>query len=324
MPHEGGTTRGHSGERVDECSERVPTRHTWGVRSLSPGPVLMWTFRLAWVAMAALGGRVVDDLTAGRSGWGATGVQIVAMALWTTVAVASVVPSARSLTAIRVLTPAPLIAAVLTLAAGLSSAADAGAAAALALAILAAGSSAEFGRRNIQASAYGAEERFPLRAPAAYLVAAGVAWVLTATGATLTVVWLRSGHAVGTAVAGAVTAALVVVSVPRWHRLARRWLVIVPAGVVVHDPLVLAETVMLRRHEVAGVTLAAVDTEAADLSGPAGGHLLEIRLRSMVTAVLNAGPRTPGGRAIHLAAALVAPSRPGAALAAARRRGHPG
>ena len=62
----------------------------------------------------------------------------------------------------------------------------------------------------------------------------------------------------------------------------------------------------------------------ADLSGPAGGHLLEIRMRAMVTAVLNAGPRTPGGRAIHLAAALVAPSRPGAALAAARRRGHPG
>ena len=99
---------------------------------------------------------------------------------------------------------------------------------------------------------------------------------------------------------------------------------LVPAGVVIHDPLVLAETVMLRRHDVAGVALATVDTAAADLSGPAGGHLLEIRMRAMVTAVLNAGPRTPGGRAIHLAAALVAPSRPGAALAAARRRGHPG
>jgi hypothetical protein len=284
----------------------------------------MWTLRLAWVAMAGLGGRTVDDLLTGRSGWGATGVRAVAVALWAAVAIASVVPSPRSLTAIRVLGPAPLVAAALAWAGGLSAAVDAGATAALSLAVIALGATAEFGRHNIQASAYGAEERFPLRAPAAYLVAAFIAWVLTMTGGVLTVMWMRSGDVVAAAVAGTVTVALAVVSVPRWHRLARRWLVLVPAGVVVHDPLVLAETVMLRRHDVAGVALAAVDTEAADLSGPTGGHLVEIRLRSMVTAVLNAGPRTPGGRAIHLAAALIAPSRPGAALAAARRRGHPG
>lgn len=284
--------------------------------------MITWAVRLGWVVMAAVGGRLVDDLTAARSGWSATGVQIVAGVVWALGAIAVVVPSARSLTVVRTLTPVPLIASILTWVTGVSTSTGAAAPAVLGAVIVALVATGEFGRHNIQASAYGAEERFPLRAPAAYLVAAAIAWVAVVAAGSLTVMWIRSGDALGASIAGVVTLGLVVLAAPRWHRLARRWLVLVPAGVVIHDPLVLAETVMLRRHDVAGVALATVDTAAADLSGPAGGHLVEIRLRAMATAVLNAGPRTPGGRAIHLAAALVAPTRPGAALAAARRRGH--
>lgn len=293
------------------------------MRSLPNGPVLAWTTRAAWVLMAALGGGIVDDLVAGRSGWGPTAVTTTAVIVWALTAVASAIPSARSLTVIRVLAPTPLLATLIASATGLTPAVDAAAPAALGIAIVAVTAGAGFGRHNIQSSAYGAEDRFPLRAPPAYLAAAAIAWALTMTGGGLTIMWMRSGDVLGTVLGGIVTLAFAGVSAPRWHRLARRWLVLVPAGIVVHDPLVLAETLMIRRHDVAGVTLADVDTEAADLSGPSGGHLLEIRLRSMVTAVLNAGPRSPGGRAIHLAAALIAPSRPGAALAAVRRRGHP-
>ena len=284
----------------------------------------MWIVRLGWITMAAVGGGLVDDMIADLSSWPVAGVQLTAGVVWALVAAAVVVPTARSLTVVRTLAPVPLVAAVLTWVTGVSTSAVAAATAALAVVIVALVATGEFGRHNVQASAYGAEERFPLRAPVAYLTAAVLAWVLVVGGGSLTVMWIRSGHIVGAAIAGAVTLVLTALAAPRWHRLARRWLVLVPAGVVIHDPLVLAETVMLRRHDVAGVALATVDTAAADLSGPAGGHLLEIRMRAMVTAVLNAGPRTPGGRAIHLAAALVAPSRPGAALAAARRRGHPG
>jgi hypothetical protein len=42
-----------------------------------------------------------------------------------------------------------------------------------------------------------------------------------------------------------------------------------------------------------------------------------------VTAVFAFTPSEPNGRAIHLTAFLVGPSRPGALLAAARRRGLP-
>ena len=43
---------------------------------------------------------------------------------------------------------------------------------------------------------------------------------------------------------------------PRWHRLSLRWFVLVPAGVVVHDPVVLADTFPLRTAQVASIGLA--------------------------------------------------------------------
>jgi hypothetical protein len=73
---------------------------------------------------------------------------------------------------------------------------------------------------------------------------------------------------------------------------------------------------MVQRPEVARVGLAPADTEAADLSGPAAGHLIEVVLRDMTLAVFPASSEHPQGRAIHLQSYLVAPSRPGRALRA--------
>ena len=107
---------------------------------------------------------------------------------------------------------------------------------------------------------------------------------------------------------------------PRWHRLSRRWFVIVPIGVVIHDPLVLAETVMLRRQEIAGIRLAPAGTEAADLTGPASGHAIEVSTHEPTTVIFAATPKAPRGTAIHLRACLIAPSRPGQVLHGAMRR----
>ena len=62
----------------------------------------------------------------------------------------------------------------------------------------------------------------------------------------------------------------------RLHRFARRWLVVVPAGVVLHDHVVLAETLMVPRANVRRCGLALADTQAADLTGPTGGHAIEV------------------------------------------------
>ncbi|MEM1333278.1 MAG: hypothetical protein AAGG08_07450, partial [Actinomycetota bacterium] len=101
---------------------------------------------------------------------------------------------------------------------------------------------------------------------------------------------------------------------PRWHRLSRRWFVLVPAGVVVHDPVVLADTVMVRTAQVARLGLARADTDAADLTGPTSGYAVEVRTTESVTTVFAFTPKEPNGRAIHMTAFLVAPTRPGELL----------
>ena len=134
----------------------------------------------------------------------------------------------------------------------------------------------------------------------------------------------------GAVVAARVAATLVVAAASwllprRWHQLSRRWLVTVPAGLVVHDPVVLAETLMVPRRQVTSVRLAELGhgaTDATDLTGPTPGLAVEIRLRDTVAARLAPRPREPQGRAVRLSALLVAPSRPGAALAETRRRGY--
>ena len=89
---------------------------------------------------------------------------------------------------------------------------------------------------------------------------------------------------------------------------------VVPAGVVLHDPIVLAETLMMQRTNIAVARLAPAQTEAADLTGPAAGHVVEIVLREMALAVLAPNAAEPKGKALHIQSLLVAPSRPGRAL----------
>lgn len=260
----------------------------------------------------------VDDIEPG-GGTAGTVIRACLAAAWIVGAVAATFPAVKTLTMIRTLIPFAVPVAIVVWIGGVDAVWSATALAASLIATTLAGT-AELGRGYVQASAYGAEDRHPLRPPPAYLAAAVVAWCLAATGLTVGGTFLVSGRS---EVGGALTVVGVAIAVwaaPRWHRLARRWLVIVPAGVVVHDHLVLAETLMITRAELAGAALAPTGTTAADLTGPAGGHALEISTHQPVTAVLAATPERPGGRAIHLTAALVAPSRPGRALAAISRR----
>lgn len=277
-----------------------------------------WIARAVWVALAVAGGEALDAATAARSAAVSTTATVGGIVLWVAGVAALAVPSVAGVTAARVVVPASVPASVVAWVAG------GGVPAAIATGIGILASivvlSAEFGRAGVQASAYGDEDRHPLRPPPAYALAAVVSWGCTVAAAIAGPLLLAAGNwIVGVPVAAAAVA-LGVFSWPRWHRLTRRWLVLVPAGVVVHDHLVLAETLMLRRQEVAGIRLAPAGTEAADLTGPAGGHAVEILAAEPVTAIFAGTPRVPRGTVIHLTACLVAPTRPGRALAAAGRR----
>jgi hypothetical protein len=246
----------------------------------------------------------------------------VAWAVVATGVVAFVVPSTASLTALRLVAPLAPLGALLAMLGGAGAARGLAllGAAVLGLAVVGSG---EMGEAFAQASAYGDERRFPLRPPVGFLLAAALGWTLWA--ALLTVGIVLVAHEVW--VVGVVL--LVLGAVATWplglrcHRLARRWLVVVPAGLVVHDHLVLAETLLVQRTTLTRIGLALQGTQAADLTGPSGGHSLEIDLRDMLKIAFAPTTRGAVGRAIHARAVLVAPSRPGRALADVAARGLP-
>jgi hypothetical protein len=184
---------------------------------------------------------------------------------------------------------------------------------------------AETGALFVQASAYGDERRLLLRPPYGYLAASVASWLIwVAAMIAAPLAWAARVWALA-AVATVVAAAACWLLPRRWHQLSRRWLVAVPAGLVVHDSVVLAETLMLPRRQVAAVGLAELGhgaSSAADLTGPTPGLAVEVRLREPATVVLARRPGESRGQSVDVPGLLVSPSRPGAALAEARRRGY--
>ncbi len=285
------------------------------------GRVTLWGGRLAWLGVAVVGGRAIGDAVASRSDPVQLVATVGAWVGWAAGAVALAVPSLPTLTAVRAIVPGSLAVALV--------AAIAGASASSVLALLAPAlvatvlvGAADTGQIYVQSSAYGDERRFPLRPPLGYLVATVGSWLVWVAAVIAAPLAWAAGAWIVAAGASVVAVAATWVLPSRWHQLSRRWLVLVPAGLVVHDPVVLAETVMILTARITRVGLvgAARGNGAFDMTGPTPGVAVGIVLDEMITATLAPRPATPRGTAIHLSALLVAPSRPGAVLRAAARR----
>ena len=281
--------------------------------------VLPWVARIAWILVATVGGAALEAAVEDRS----SGVRwTVAIGAWTVfgvVAAALLIPSVRSLTVARLGAPLAPVAAVVAGFAG-ASGAEVALLAVPAIIAVAAIFSAEVGRWMVQASAYGDEDRLPLRSPVPAGTAAVVSWIIWAAAVIAGPLLLAARNlVVGIPIAIVAIAATILVG-PRWHKMSRRWLVLVPAGVVVHDPIVLADTLMVRSDQLLGMGLARTDTEAADLTGPASGYAVQIDTSETVSTVFAFTPQEPNGKAIHMTGFLVAPTRPGEALRLAAKR----
>jgi hypothetical protein len=219
-----------------------------------------WLLRLAWIGVLVAGGPAIDGADAPSGDV----VTYVAFGGWFAAVCAMAIPAVVSLTATRLLVPLAVPVALLSSVAG-ADAVPGVSFVALTLLATTIAYSAVLGRSFVQASAYGEEDRHLLRSPAAYAFAAGVSWAIWAAatlGATLALAdgrWVIGVVLVAIAIAGSV------LGWPRWHRLARRWLVVVPIGLVIHDQLVLAETVMLREHPSCRSHRAGGGTRARDL-----------------------------------------------------------
>ena len=281
-----------------------------------------WVARVAWIVVAVVGGTAIEAAVEGRSSAVAWTAAIGGWGLWAIAALGLAIASVWALTVVRVVIPLA-IAATITAGIGGAPAVDLLLLGTPAIIAVAAVMTAEFGRQWVQASAYGDEERFPLRFPVGAGLAAIVAWVVWAPALIAGPLLLAAQSWIVGVPLSLLAIAGVVFLGPRWHRLSLRWFVLVPAGVVIHDPVVLADTFPLRTAQVASIGLAPADTEAADLTGPASGYAVEIATTESVTAVFAFTPAEPNGKAIHLRSFLIAPSRPGRALRSARARGLP-
>ena len=283
---------------------------------------LPWMLRVTWIAAAAVGWPAVSSAVSDRSDAVEAVATAGAVVGWVVGVGAMAVPATLSLTATRVIVPLAPIVGLTTLLAGGDTADGLELIIVGALAALVA-MSGELGKLFVQASSYGDEERHPLRPPLGFACAALLAWVVWAG-------MLMAGPLLLAAqvwIPGAIVTAFAVVATlvlpRRWHQLSRRWLVLVPAGLALHDPIVLGETLMLRRSEITRIRLAPVDTDATDLTGPTTGNAIEVGTAVAATALLAPTRQQPRGRAIHLTAFLVSPTRPGRALLAARKRNLP-
>lgn len=233
--------------------------------------------------------------------------------LWAVALLCTLVPSSSTLTAIRLSLPTlSVIVGAVAIAIGLSS----GAVVALAISILASllVMSGETGNSFVQLAAYGDERRYLLRCPPALLVVQVLSWLVWLSFCFVAINLLASEMWVIGAITAAIALALAVVLPQRFHRFSRRWLVAVPAGIVIHDHVVLAETAMFMNNAVVRIGTETTRSDAADLSGKCPGLGLVIVLKDFDTIVLAATPKTPGGSAIHVKSMRVCPTRPGRAL----------
>ena len=274
---------------------------------LQPQRVLNSVAMAAWVALALSSPwqTIADD--ASRSvawvvltwGW----------FLWTGVGASLLVPSPISLTIMRTVVPLSVVVSVV---------ASQPLAVFCSVVALIVCTSPVFVDAMVQGGAYGDETRFALRTPLPYVVPAVVAWLLY-TAALIGGSLFRAARQY---IFGAVLVAIGILlsrTIPRrLHRLARRWLVLVPVGIVVHDHLVLRETIMAHSGKISSVTRTSLVGEAADLTGGVFGDRITIVLAEADKVVLSAITAKALGttEALHVKMFCIAPRRLTAALSA--------
>jgi hypothetical protein len=280
-----------------------------------------WPARLTWLALPLLIGTVLADALADAS---APVQWIAAVGLWggwVAVLVATLVPRTAGLTALRVAVAASTLVTLVAVVVGDSATgwrvlALSGAIVASAVAFF-----PSTGQAFVDGESYGDEQRFPLRVPGPLLAGPVVlAWAGVVAGLAAGPLLLAARAWVPGALALAVGLPVAWRAARALHVLSTRWVVLVPAGFVLHDPLALTDPVLFRRASLRSLGPAEAGTDALDLTCGALGLALEARL--VEETPLPRAPRRRGepGATVEAKAVLFTPTRPGALLTAARAR----
>jgi hypothetical protein len=280
-----------------------------------------WPARATWALLPLLLGPALGDALDERSGAVATTGSGMAWATWAVVLGATVLPRALGLTVLRVVAPLALAVAMWAGVAADQRAVDALAVAWSALVVVAAFAPTT-GDAFANGSSYGDERRILLRVPTPLLLGPlPLAWAALVGPALAAPLLLAAEQWVQGALALAVAVPAVVLAGRAVHGLARRWVVFVPAGVVLHDLHAMVDPVLFPRARIARLgpaPAAPLPADGLDLTVGALGLVLQLDLREP----LEVAPRRPDRtvKPVPLRAVRFAPTRPGAVLAEARAR----
>jgi len=283
----------------------------------------LWPLRVAWLGCAIGVGRPAIHAADQFDGSGPLIVETWLWGAWFIGVVAILVPAPASLTAIRLLSSGSISVAVLGLVLTNNSRSDLWLALAVAIGVTALSFQPVVGDLMVNGSAYGSERRMPLRPPGFALVGpVQVAWLLVMLGALSGPILMASGWLIAGIGASLVGLGAIWAGVRVLHQLARRWVVFVPAGFVIHDPVVLIESILLGRTKIVALGPASIplDDQATDLGRGARGLALAVRPKAPVEFAI----RKPGVVESTTSSVLVFnPSLPGAVLKEARARAIP-
>ncbi|MGI8686188.1 MAG: hypothetical protein ACR2MO_14060 [Acidimicrobiales bacterium] len=281
--------------------------------------ILPWALRVAWAVLPFTAGPALGNALDPRSRPVQLVASVVLWGVWGVVLAATLVPHPISLTVVRCAAPAAAMVALVAAVDGHGSPlAVSTTALATGLAFL-----PEIGTLFVNGPAYPNERRFLLRAPAPLLLGMlAVVWALAVAGPVVGLLLVAARQWVAGGLVLAAGVPLAVVLLRAVHGLSRRWLVFVPAGVVLHDPIALADPVLFRRQLIVSLGPADASTSALDLTQTAPGLALELALTEEVP-LLRAKPGKRLGEAASPSRLLLTPTRPGAVLREAVERGLP-
>lgn len=287
------------------------------LRSMSPAPLWRspWPLRAVWLLIPLLAGPAVAAALDDRSRPVQVVGSLLAWAGWAVALVAMLVPRTVTLTVVRSVVPGALATGVWS-ALGSDEAGWAAAAVGIGAAALVALAGPGVSDAFVDGSSYGAERRVALRVPSVLLVGPVLlAWGALAAGVVAGPMLLAAEQWVPGAVAVAAGVPLVAMGSRQLHLLSRRWLVFVPAGIVVHDPLTLSEPVLLQRHLVRHIGPAPAASTALDVTGGALGLVLELAVVEPISVGLRRGRGREEREGVE--GLLVTPTQPATTLAIA-------
>lgn len=280
----------------------------------------LWPLRVLWLALPLLAGPGVRQMLDGRSTPVATVAEVGLWAMWFAGLVAVLAPSTVGLTVLRLVAPSLAASAIYgTAALGDWTPATVAAIAATGVALLVV-MLPQTGDPMVNGSSYGPERRLALRPPAALLFGPmQLTWLImfgsTAAGALLLAAqqYLLGAPLLLLGLAASWRGARSL------HQLSRRWIVFVPAGFVIHDYWSLAESVLIRRQDIASLGPVPLDKgELLDLSGGALGLALLVETKERIPLALRAKRSVETFSAYRL---VFTPTLPGQLLHEARIRG---